>query len=219
MKKIMTAALMGLMAASFSPALARDVEETRDLSDYSKIKVDGLANLVVEVGDNYSFKVEGDDDMVEFLRTRVRGKTLVIDFDDNDREKNISFFSLSDLKVKITITMPALEGLEIDGLVDAYINGIDSRDFELEIDGKADVELRGKCETADIEIDGWADVDAREFKCENVDIELDGMGDADVYASKSVRASADGMGDIVVFGNPAKTDIDEDGFASVKIRK
>lgn len=208
------------LALLTGPALAKDVTETRDVAGFTKIKVDGLANMNIEVGKDFSISVEGDEKVIRALRTRLRGKTLSIDLDGyEDDRKVLNIFDLSDLKAKIHITMPSIEGFETDGLIDAVITNIDSEDFYLEIDGKADVELTGKCVNTEIEIDGWADLDAREFKCENVVIELDGMGDADVFASKSVRASADGMGDITVYGKPEKTKVDEDGFASVKIRK
>jgi hypothetical protein len=213
---LMTAVVLSSVALA-TPSFAKDVTETYDLEGFDAIKFDGFGNLNVTIGEDFKISATGDDDMVEGLRFRVRGSTLVIDYDDHD--DNIHIGSLSDLEVDIDITMPSLNDLEIDGLVDVVVEGLDEDRFKLEVDGKVDVELVGKCISAEIEIDGWADLRARNFKCESVTIEFDGMGDADVYASESIDASADGMADIDVYGNPKKIRKDEDGWADVTIRK
>lgn len=177
---LMTAVVISGFAMT-TPGFSRDITETYDVKDFDKIKMDGFGNLNVTIGDGFKVTATGDDDMIDMLRLRVRGSKLIIDFDDDDDDVHIGSFS--DLEIDIDITMPSLNDMEIDGLTDVVVEGLDEEDFNLEIDGKADIELMGKCVTANIEIDGWADLRAKNFKCENVTIEFDGMGDADVYAS------------------------------------
>jgi len=212
MKKTAIAAGLIAIAVPFSGAMA-DVSEDRDLDAFTKVEFDGMMEVVIVAGEDQSFSITANKQKyVDSIKTRVRNGVLRVDMD----LENEGFFSfLRNVEVKIYITVPTIEGVEMDGLGDLDIRNVDSDNFKLSLDGMGTVDIEGRCKTATLELDGMGDLNARHFKCERVRISIDGMGDAEVYASEYVDVSLDGFGDVDVYGDPAESRVNEDGMGSV----
>jgi len=213
MKK--TAIAAGLMATfiPFSSALA-DVTGERDVEAFTRVEFDGLMEVTITVGEAQSVSITASSEKyLNNVETRVRNGTLRVDM---DWEGDGGFFSfLRDIEVQIVITVPTLEGVEMDGLGNLVIKNVDADEFWLSLDGLGTVDIDGRCKTVTFEMDGMGDLNARDFKCERVRVSIDGMGDAEVYASEYVDVSIDGFGDVDVYGDPENSRIDRDGMGSV----
>lgn len=209
-RKIMTAALALLMGATMlsTPAAAQDASETRDVSEFSRVVVEGAMDININVGGRQEVEVSADRGYLSRVETRVEGDTLYIS-QEGRRWRNID--------VEITISVNNLSAFIIEGAADADISGIDSDSFLLEIDGAGDVTLEGTCSDAEYEINGAGDIDAEDFKCKTVDITINGAGDADVYASESIRAELNGVGDITVCGDPDRVRPSINGLGSFDV--
>lgn len=209
-RKIMTAALALLMGATMlsTPAAAQDASETRDVSEFSRVVVEGAMDININVGGRQEVEVSADRGYLSRVETRVEGDTLYIS-QEGRRWRNID--------VEITISVNNLSAFIIEGAADADISGIDSDSFLLEIDGAGDVTLEGTCGDAEYEINGAGDIDAEDFKCKTVDITINGAGDADVYASESIRAELNGVGDITVCGDPDRVRPSINGLGSFDV--
>lgn len=189
-----TALSMALAVAEPVDA-ADEVSETRDLKIFSRILIEGALDLSVEAGKKQNIQVTTEPSHMNRVITKVEGDTLVISMEGR-RWRNAD--------VLVTITMQTLDGLIVEGAVDAELLNIDSKNFSVEVDGAADIAITGKCGSADFQINGAGDLKAEDFRCKNVSITINGAGDAEVYASVSVVATINGVGDIDVYGNPDK---------------
>ncbi len=211
MKK--TAIALGLIAIIIPVSSAwADYDEARDLEPFSRIKLEGLMDVTIEVGEEQSVTITANKE--RYLRdtnTRVSGDRLIIDTDIDS-----GFFTLfKDIDISIHITMPSLEEVELDGLGGIVIKNLDADEFRLELDGMGSIEIDGICNKAVFTLDGLGDLDARGLKCKSVRLTMDGMGNADIYASEYAEVYIDGMGDVDVYGNPEKTKYREDGFGDI----
>ncbi|MHA1544238.1 MAG: head GIN domain-containing protein [Alphaproteobacteria bacterium] len=216
MKKTAIAAGLIAIMVPFSSALA-DVTENRDVDAFTKVEFDGLMEVTITVGEEQSVTITANSEKyLKNVETRVRGGTLRVDMDwDEDR----GFFSfLRDVEVKIEITVPTLDGVEMEGLGDLVIKNVDADDFWLSVDGMGTVDIDGRCKSATFEMDGMGDLNAKNFKCERVRVSIDGMGDAEVFASEYVDVSLDGFGDVDVYGDPDDSRVDLDGMGSVDFK-
>ena len=189
------AILAGALAVVMPASAADEVTQDRDLKVFTKILIEGAIDLNVEAGKKQSVEVTTDSDHIDRVTTTVEGDTLVISMKGRRWRR---------ADVSVNIAMKTLDGLMVEGAVDAELVNIDSKKFMVEIDGAADILIDGKCGSVDFQINGAGDVNAQDFKCENVVIEINGAGDAEVYASASVEATINGVGDIDVYGNPSK---------------
>lgn len=211
MKK--TALALGLFAAAFSATAAyADVSEDRDLEEFTRVEIDGLMDVNIKVGEKQSFTITANKEkFLETVKTRVRNGTLRVDMDSDEH-----FFSLfKKIDVRIDITVPALEGVNMDGLGDIIIQNVDADEFEIVLDGLGSADIDGRCKSARMIIDGMGDLNAKNFKCERVRLTVDGMGDADVYASKYIYINLDGFGDVEVYGDPEDREVSKDGMGDI----
>ncbi len=208
--KGLAAGLALLMGATMmtSPVVAQETSEIRDVSEFSRIVVEGALDIEIRVGERQEVEVSTDRGYLGRVETRVDGNTLYISQEGR---------RWRDIDLEVTISVENLNAFIIEGAADADISGIDTDNFLLEIDGAGDVTLEGTCGDVEIEINGAGDIDAEEFECKTVDITINGAGDADVYASESVRAVLNGVGDITVYGNPSRVRPSINGLGSFEV--
>lgn len=189
------AVFAGALAAIMPATAADDVTQDRDLKAFTRILIEGAIELNVEAGKKQNVEVTTSTSHIDRVTTTVEGDTLVISMTGR-RWRNAD--------VAVNISMKTLDGLIVEGAVDAQLENIDSKNFMIEIDGAGDIAIDGKCGSANFQINGAGDLDAQDFKCQNVKVEINGAGDAEVYASASIEASINGVGDIDAYGNPGK---------------
>lgn len=220
-------ALAGLAGATFLSTTSgatmifhdghgKEVTVTRDVKDFTKIRIKGAFELKLEAGKDFSVTLEGDEEDVERVETYVRNGTLVIDnADDHDDDNNIHFDSDG---VELTITMPTLEEFEVLGAVDADLKNIDSEKFAIELKGAGSIEIEGKCGELELELKGAGEVDAEDLKCADVEVDVKGVGEAKVYASESVDADVSGIGAITVYGEPKSVRQSDSWMGKIRIK-
>lgn len=192
------------------------VEQDYDYRDFDKISVVGVYNMDVKVGEReYAIKTSGEARYMSHLNVYVDDGTLYLENDED--EKTRSWKGKGHKGIDITITLPSLNGLEVTGIGNGEIYGIDSDEFEVEFAGLGAMELSGRCGKLDVDYAGMGELDARNFECEDVTIDMSGMGSASVYASESIDADMSGMGNIDVYGNPKNVKKDKSFMSSVDI--
>ena len=58
------------------------VTETREVSGFSEIRLDGAGRLMITQGDTESLEIQAEDNIIGELTSEVRGQTLVLGFQD-----------------------------------------------------------------------------------------------------------------------------------------
>lgn len=205
-----TFAVLAMMAAS----IAQDISVKHELDGFDQIRIDNVGiQLEVEVGNNFSIEVTGEEELVETLLLKVRGDKLVI-YRDDDHKVWDGRGSDSPL---VKISMPSFTGFDLRGAVDADITGVDSDEVEFDLKGAGNIEVEGKCGWLIIDLKGAGNVEADNLICEEVDVTLKGAGNIEVHASKRVDADINGMGNIDVYGNPREVKKDDGWLSHISI--
>ena len=208
---IITAAAVLTASAAHAGDDKDRITTTLDLAGFDRIEVSGVYDLTVEAGEDYSIKVSGPAHEVDRIEASVSGGVLELSQKDKKgwRRKRHG--------VDAVITMPMLRGLDVSGVVDGSVSGIDAERFDLAISGVGDITLTGRCDTLKADVSGVGDLDADKLECRDVEVSVSGVGDATVYASESVDATVSGMGDIDVYGKPEKVTKSDSMFAEVTV--
>jgi hypothetical protein len=183
--------------------------EVRDLEEFDEIDVLGSMDIYIEIGDEQKVEITFDDNLIELVRTRVRGHTLRID----TRE---SFSSRRGCQVRITV--PKLEMVSLTGSGDVEVTRIKQKSFEIELSGSGEIVASGEVEQLDIDLAGSGDIDARELIADEANCDLGGSGQIKVYAKKSFNGDLSGSGDIYYYGDPKYVDRDVSGSGSIRRR-
>lgn len=201
-----------LAAAAFAKDSDDIVTKNFDLTGFDSIDVSGVYELDVRVGPDFSIELSGPAYEMERVEASVRNGVLHLDQKERRRR-----WGDNRQGVDAVITLPSLAAIDISGVVDGAIAGVNSDRFEVDISGVGDIRFDGECGALDARVSGVGDLDADALECRVVTVRVSGVGDASVYASEEVDARVSGMGDIDVYGSPERVSKSDSMFAEITV--
>lgn len=191
------------------------VEQTLNEGDFRGIALQVPANVELRQGNKQSIVVKGQQNIIDNLKTKIKGNTLHLGF-----EKSVSEHK----ELKFYITIPTLEDVSIHGTgkivskgnwtglsdLDCSIHGsgdialdIDSRNVECTIHGSGDIRLSGQTEYHRVKIHGSGDVNNTALNSKDGKVKIFGSGTAKVTVEKDLDVSIYGSGDVYYKGSPS----------------
>ena len=181
-----------------------------DLEPFTVIKSSIGLDINITLGDEQRVLLTIDDNLVDRIKTRVRGDKLKIDSRGNIRLSRRCY---------LDITVPKLESVQITGSSDVIIEDYKGEYLELAISGSGDITAYGQADEVEIRISGSGDIDARKLIAHDAAVSISGSGDVRVHADESLDASISGSGDIDYFGDPDRVDRSVRGSGDIRKRR
>lgn len=186
-----------------------EFKKTFTVSNFNSI--DAGSAFILDIRKGTEFKVEADANRqkdLDDVEIKVSGNVLKIGFEDifmNNREK-----------VKIRITLPELENLELSGAVQAKVLGFDTKknmniglsgaskaavaveanQVKVDISGASRLDLRGSADNVEAEISGASHLDTRQMTINKADIEASGASNARVGKVKDLKLDTSGASSV-----------------------
>lgn len=181
----------------FSVSADSEPKQTKSIEtqEFTKIELNGSADMTVRVGPAASISVEGSQQRIERLTTSYEGGTLVF------KEKSSGLFG-SHGPLHITVTVPALTALTINGSGDAVVSEIAGQEFSIAINGSGDVEALGQTENLAVTVNGSGNVEAKGLEALDTNVNVTGSGDATTTTKNSLQVNVIGSGNVTYFGEP-----------------
>jgi len=216
MTKFMNTTLMSSVALAATllaaPHMALAAEDTRDLSGFTAVHAGGSTDVEVTVGEAFSVVVSGDEDVLEYITTEVRGGALHIGREDSRRRHN------NHGRVRVLVSMPSVDALASSGSGDLWATGV-ATDGELDLDlrGSGDMGVSGTATTCDIDTRGSGDLEAEDLTCGNTSIKSKGSGDVELTVNGEVSISSNGSGDIDLSGDARIVELRSRGSGDISI--
>ena len=165
-------------------------EQTREVSDFTKVYFEGRAKLYLIKGTEPSVKIEAKRDYyLDDFVTKVKNGKLYLKFEDGDNQNRRR------IKVYVTYT-ETIEDLDLNGLVtlisedlissekklhisaDGFIKGkleVDVADLDVEAAGFVSLTFFGRADKADLELDGFGRINARDLETKSIDKDANGF--------------------------------------------
>ena len=201
--------------------------ETRSAANTDKLDVMGAMNVFVEQG-SPSIRVEGDENILQYIETRTDNDWLEIKTRDhiNVRSKN---------PIRVYVSTPDISALKVTGSGNLTFNNkfsshnnlsfgvtgsgniygnINTPAVNANITGSGNMYLKGETRNVDIQVTGSGNYDSPGLKAENAKVKIMGSGDVNLFADASLNASIAGSGDVKYSGN-ARVDKSIAGSGSV----
>lgn len=206
------------------------VKETRSVTKANKIEIAGSFIVELTPSATTTVEVEGDDNLIGHVITKMRGDVLVIRPEEDTRLR-------TDHKIYIRIGTDMLDELDITGNstvtgkgkftgsnkmeVDLSGNGtitldVNTPSIEADISGSGNIILSGETKDLTAQITGSGDIRASELKAETADVSITGSGNVHVFAGNKISADITGSGDVFYKGNPPTVDANTTGSGKVK---
>lgn len=186
-----------------------------DFSDFDAISINGGADLELIQGQNFEVKVKANEEVFEHLEYEVAGSTLILKTKNN--------VGIRAEEYDVTVTLPTLMELTINGAGDVDLkNGYSSdKDLDITINGAGDLELTGiAVPSLSIGLNGAGDIEANDLNVEKLSVSINGAGDVDL-SGKATKAnfSVSGAGDIDARGlDCPDVQTHKSGIASIRMK-
>ncbi len=186
------------------------VTQERDLDEFNAIEVSGSTDVFVTVSGEQKVSLSFDDNLIDLIETKVRGKTLKIYCEESYSSR---------LPCRIEITVPSLEQVRVTGSGDVEIYDLNGDSFEYSVTGSGDMRAGGEVGEVDIRVSGSGDVDTRDLIAREVSVKISGSGDVKVYAAETFYGRVSGSGDIDVYGSPERMSRHVSGSGDIRKRR
>lgn len=207
-------------------------DENREISNIYEVRTSGSIDVEIRSGNNYSLKVQDDENLLPYVITEVDDGVLNVHYKDG--------YSILRDHAKVIITAPTLEKLSSSGSADITSVGIIKNSNQIEINtsgsgdinaqvdapsirvsgsGSGNITLSGRTKDFDCKISGSGDVKCANLKSENADVHVAGSSDVHVFASVTLKVSVTGSGDVYYGGNPSSPEIHITGSGTVQAVK
>lgn len=193
---------------------SKDVVQRFDFQDFDKIDIAGVYELNVSVGGDFSIEISGAPEEMARLEASVENQTLML----GREERNMGPRGWRNQGLTAEISLPALSAIDIAGVVDADVRGVDAETFAVDIAGVGDLDISGSCDSLEADVAGIGDFNAEDLRCRAVTVQISGIGDASVYAGEEVDAEVSGIGDIDIYGSPEIVRKEGGLFSDITVR-
>ncbi len=186
------------------------ITEERDVGSFQRIESSGAADIFVTVGEELSVKVTLDDNLIDLIETKVRGKTLKIESRENYRSRH---------GCRIEITVPELERVYLRGSGDILVERLEAEFFEFKLSGSGSLVAEGATDELEVHLSGSGDIDTRDLIAREAYVSLSGSGEIKIHAEESFDGRISGSGDIAIYGNPSDFSKSISGSGSIRKKK
>jgi phage shock protein PspC (stress-responsive transcriptional regulator) len=192
------------------------------LTNFNELSISGIFDVRITQADRYSIELVGPDKEKRKYKISQAGRKLYIKYDDDNK---ITFRNnpLKLDKIRINISLPELEELELKGAGKASFRnfeaddltiealgavevtgGVNANNITVELSGACVMNLSGKANTMDATIQGASKLKAYDFVARDVAVEANGASSAKVHATRRLEIKEGIASDVDYRGDPSE---------------
>lgn len=192
--------------------------ETRPVSGFNAIRLDGAGRLLISQGMTESLEIQAEDNLINELTSVVEGDTLVLGYQDRLWRRSI----LPTRPIVYTLVVTDLTKLTLNGAGDIDLQSLQTEALVLEINGAGNFEITdltaenlsvnlagtgsitvsGVVAKQDVSLDGAGSYQAGDLQTRSTAIEINGLGSGTVWATETLDISINGGGTVSYYGSP-----------------
>jgi len=167
--------------------------QKRQAAPFTAIHAEGAFTIEVTCQKDQSLEVEGDDNVLEYVSTDVKGNVL--------RLQNTKNYSISQ-PVKVRISVPNLEGFSSNGAGHIDIKGLNNDKFEIDANGAPTIIVSGTTKVIDIGANGAVKVDTTKLHASRGVVDTNGASHVDIDVTDQLDATVNGPSTVTYKGDP-----------------
>ena len=185
---------VAIFTGSATITMAENVMISSDIRGFSKVQLNTSSDVKISMGKDFSVVMTGDEEKIGDTMLVLKRDTLIIKHKKENQNHNYD----RDQEMLITIVMPNIEGMKINGSGDVDITDVDNEELDLTINGVGDLNVKGRSEELDIAINGSGDISMDMIDGKDVDVSINGSGNV-IFGGgtcQSLKISINGSGDV-----------------------
>ncbi len=183
-----------------------------DYTGFDGVEVSGQWAVTIERGDAWRVAIEVPAELVDEVEVELDADELSLSYDGGwFRDGTV---------LEATITMPALESLDLFGSTTASFSGFEGGTLSVDVSGG--IELRGaasRFDTLTLESMGASNVDFSDAPVTNADVDISGAGTVTLrMAGGRLTGDMLGAGTLEYYGTVSEESVEKTGFVNVRPR-
>lgn len=194
--------------------------DTRALSDFTSLVLEGHGDLVLVRGDTPSVTIDTDPETLEHLKVEVVNGRLTLGMKSwldylfhswNPIHYQVTFRELNSVAVSGSSKVRA-ETIEADrfefrisGSSSLRIEKLTVNELQVHISGSGETDLSGTAHRQEIRISGSAKLEGWALDSQTADVHISGSGDLTLKVSEKLNISISGSGSVRYLGSPQIT--------------
>lgn len=206
-------------------------KETREVSGFTGVSLSGNMNVQLAYGTSNNITVEGDENLLPYIETKVEGCKLVVKSKDKVGLKSrnklmvyVSLTKLTELRVSGSGNISGTGDFTNDGKTNISVSGSGNinvgmnsfNETKIAVSGSGNVTLKGKStNNIDATISGSGNIDCSNVVCNDVFAHVSGSGNIRVFANKSIDARVSGSGNIYYKGSASNINLKSSGSGKI----
>jgi hypothetical protein len=189
------------------------IDETRDVTGFKGVHVSSGIDVYLSEGDQFEVRVEADENLMEVIKTELRGDILVVGTERvnirNAKSKRVyvTLPKLAELKIS---SAGDCEGQTLFHCEDLRLSISSAGDMTLEteadrifldISSSGDARVAGSANLLEASLSSAGDLDAWDLEAKVVDVNVSSAGDARIFATEEITMDASSAGNIYYRGD------------------
>ena len=199
----------------FVSGSGNSASEERQVSNFTKVELNGVGSLNITQGEKEGLQIVGDDNLLPLITTEVKDETLIIAV-----KKGYTFDPTAELSYNLTVK--DLNEIELNGLGGVSMKGLQTNAFavfvrgsgniriedlaadtlRVEITGLGDITMSGSVNSQSVVISGSGNYKAKELSSKDAEVKISGLGSAKLWVRENLNARISGGGSIEYLGDP-----------------
>jgi len=167
--------------------------QKRQVASFTSISTNGAFTIEVTCQKDLSLEIEGDENVLGFVKTEVGGNIL--------RLENSQNYDISE-PILVRISVPNLEGLAVNGAGHITVKGVNNDKFEIDTNGAPAITISGKTKLVDIAANGAGKVDTQNLHAARAVVDARGVAKVDLDVSDQLDVEISGPSSVTYNGNP-----------------
>jgi RNA polymerase sigma factor (sigma-70 family) len=202
--------------------------QERKVADFTSVDAGSAFQVEIRRGDTFRVAVTTDDNLFPYIKTDKDGTALRISLDTGHK-------SIQTHTLKVAVTMPALDGVRLDGASRATVQGfppgkafrakmsgasslegeVRAGKVTVEASGASRVTLKGSGKDVRLTAAGASHLGLAEFTADRATVDLSGASRAEIRANEDLDYSLSGASHLDYRGNPTIGKQERSGASSV----
>jgi hypothetical protein len=200
---------LALMSCSLTNALVGSgqvTSETRQVDTFDKVEFYGGVQFELKIGTPQSVIVAAQQNLLAITTTTVTSGKLTVE---------TSQIYTTTVPIHVTVTVPTLSAITINGGVSGTAAGITATDFNIESNGGASMTISGTATTLHLSCNAGSHVDGTSFTATSANVDMNAGASATVGVSGAVTGTANAGASLHLLGNPTSVNVTTNAGASV----
>lgn len=188
------------------------------ISEDREIEAD-FAGLIVEAPVEVVYRVTSGKRMAKITAPKEAQDALVLISDGRVLTLKLSRGVALPRKAKIELQGPKIATAAVVGVASVNVNGVSGKSFKAVVKGPGLLVVKGAVSAVEASLTGAGTLDLSGLKADTSTAKLAGQGTIKTFATQAVLADAQGGGNILIEGDPPKTDVSVAGTTYVSAAK